>query len=670
MNCNRLFSSPIELIRLTVMTAMAFLLTVSAAYAQMTAADIERLRDRGRAEGWTFTVGESWATRQDMSALCGTVLPQSGAEKAYPVKPLLEKMDLPASFDWRSLGGCTSVKSQGHCGSCWAFATTSVMESMILIKDGLDVDLSEQWLVSCNVSDWGCDGGYFAYNYFSWQVDKCSEVGGVVEADFAYTASEVPCAGPFEDRNFFIDSWAFIDSPYVIAPTEAIKQAIYQYGPVSVMIRVDSAFNAYTGGVFNVVNTTWPNHGVALVGWDDNMGTEGVWILKNSWDTDWGEDGYMYIEYGCSNVGIGASYVIYNGGRKVFFGYPGGVPGFLNPGEATTFEVSLEGALGGIPDADRSFLHYSVNGGTLVETPMTKISSNLCEAELPALACGDDILFYVSAEDDTGTRFYGDTALPFRAVAALVEKVILDDDFETDQGWTVYGDAVSGMWERGVPAPDDGTSFGFPVNDYDGSGQCYLTGNDGGISFVDSGSTHLVSPMFVGSYDKIRVRYARWVSGGSGGYPVVNDSMMVFVSNDNGGSWTLAESVGPFYQAEGGWYVSEFMVSDYVAPSNQMKIRFEIGDMNEWSPVEAAIDAVTITAYKCQLTNCGDVNCSGGDPDIADITRLIDYLYISHAPLCDPLAADVNGTGGEPDITDITRLISHLYLEHGPLDCL
>ncbi|MBN1210966.1 MAG: immune inhibitor A [candidate division Zixibacteria bacterium] len=63
---------------------------------------------------------------------------------------------------------------------------------------------------------------------------------------------------------------------------------------------------------------------------------------------------------------------------------------------------------------------------------------------------------------------------------------------------------------------------------------------------------------------------------------------------------------------------------------------------------------------------CGDINCSGGDdPDISDITRLIDYLYLSHNPLCNPQAADINSTGGEPDISDITALISFLYLS-GP----
>ncbi|MFZ5980785.1 MAG: hypothetical protein ACOYVF_09155, partial [Candidatus Zixiibacteriota bacterium] len=76
------------------------------------------------------------------------------------------------------------------------------------------------------------------------------------------------------------------------------------------------------------------------------------------------------------------------------------------------------------------------------------------------------------------------------------------------------------------------------------------------------------------------------------------------------------------------------------------------------------ISAASVSAYEC-----GDINCSGGEPDISDITRLIDYLYISHDPLCDTLIADVNNSGGEPDISDITRLIDFLYISHNQLTC-
>ena len=99
-----------------------------------------------------------------------------------------------------------------------------------------------------------------------------------------------------------------------------LKQAIYDYGPVSAAICVGYAFHYYDGGVFDTDETSScppgnpVDHGVVLVGWDDNRGSSGAWLLKNSWGPYWGEDGYMWIEYGISNVGYGAAYVDYEGG--------------------------------------------------------------------------------------------------------------------------------------------------------------------------------------------------------------------------------------------------------------------------------------------------------------------------------------------------------------------
>ncbi|MFZ5980786.1 MAG: fibrobacter succinogenes major paralogous domain-containing protein [Candidatus Zixiibacteriota bacterium] len=96
--------------------------------------------------------------------------------------------------------------------------------------------------------------------------------------------------------------------------------------------------------------------------------------------------------------------------------------------------------------------------------------------------------------------------------------------------------------------------------------------------------------------------------------------------------------------------------------------------MLKWSRVRllsllTVIIFLLISQTSLHAQDCGDINCSGGEPDISDITRLIDYLYLSHNPLCDPMIADVNSSGGEPDISDITRLIDFLYLSQAPLNC-
>lgn len=116
--------------------------------------------------------------------------------------------------------------------------------------------------------------------------------------------------GPY-NHPYLLNSWEYIGNSYSIPTVTQIKQAIFSYGPVSVGIYVNPAFQSYSGGIFNVSENKTINHGVVLVGWDDSQGKNGVWILRNSWGSDWGENGYMRIEYGCSNVGYAANYVVY-----------------------------------------------------------------------------------------------------------------------------------------------------------------------------------------------------------------------------------------------------------------------------------------------------------------------------------------------------------------------
>ncbi|MGE5403949.1 MAG: C1 family peptidase, partial [Candidatus Saccharibacteria bacterium] len=252
-------------------------------------------------KGYSFTVGNNSAMKRPLSSLCGFREPigVSNTPQAPSLKILAAP---PASFDWRSQGGMTSVKDQGGCGSCWAFSTCAAMESAIKIKDNITVDLSEQNLVSCNHDGWGCAGGFFAHKYHV-------SPGAVLESNFPYQGIDAPCKTcPY---SYKLDSYAYISGQSSIPSVDAMKSAIYQYGPISVAVAADSYFQAYTGGVFDHNYTGSVNHAVLLVGWDDS---KGAWIMKNSWGTDWGESGYMYIKYGVSKIGYGANYVMYKGG--------------------------------------------------------------------------------------------------------------------------------------------------------------------------------------------------------------------------------------------------------------------------------------------------------------------------------------------------------------------
>ena len=286
----------------------------------LTQKDIARFSEIAESEGWSFTVGETSAAKRSMQELCGLVEPDDWWKDAEfeQIAPL---QSLPSRFDWREQveGGLPPVRDQGSCGSCWAFATVGALECNIKIRDKTSIDLSEQWLVSCNQETvprkWGCSGGWWAHDYFVKNVktDPCGDSGAVLENNFPYEAEDVDCDCPYQ-HDYFIDRCAYVGSEHDVPSVDALKQAIYDFGPVSVAVCASIYFKIYESGVYDYESICWPgkvNHGVVLVGWDDSMGDEGAWILRNSWGEDWGEDGYMYIEYGCSMVGYAARYVEY-----------------------------------------------------------------------------------------------------------------------------------------------------------------------------------------------------------------------------------------------------------------------------------------------------------------------------------------------------------------------
>ena len=209
----------------------------------------------------------------------------------------------------------TAVRDQGTCGSCWAFAAVGALESAIRIRDGRTVDLSEQYLVSCNQELWGCSGGWTAHSYHQDRKPPSESLAGaVLEADFPYASKDLACQGPYA-HPYRIQGWSDIgswDEPDV----EAIKQAIYTYGPVQSAVCVGAKFIMYRGGVFDTDESSScrpVNHAVNLVGWDDTLGEHGVWILRNSWGTGWGNRGYMLIDRGVSRIGYAANYIVYEG---------------------------------------------------------------------------------------------------------------------------------------------------------------------------------------------------------------------------------------------------------------------------------------------------------------------------------------------------------------------
>jgi parallel beta-helix repeat protein len=282
-------------ISITVLPLLLTLLTAEQTFAAKP--DIEALRELVRQRGYTFEVGPNPATEYSLEQLCGTKVPDVRRPR-LKTAPLQEDIQVVDIFDWRKIEGCTPVKSQGLCGSCWAFAAIGITESTYLIKTGLTRDFSEQWLISCTTAG-SCNGGWYgtALEYLITLEDQYGKIGVPTEEDYPYEAMNSDCINTSSER-FLLTNWSAVDQNI-----DTMKWAIQTYGPIAVTVYAGDLFQCYIGGIFNADEQGSSNHAVVLVGWDDTQGTEGVWLLRNSWGPGWGEYGYMRIEYGKNNVG-------------------------------------------------------------------------------------------------------------------------------------------------------------------------------------------------------------------------------------------------------------------------------------------------------------------------------------------------------------------------------
>lgn len=343
--------------------------------------------------------------------------------------------------------------------------------------------------------------------------------------------------------------------------------------------------------------------------------------------------------------------------------YPSGVPSVLLKDALTAIDVNVASAYGGsiLPGSEK--LYFGLNGNAYDSASLTPLGGSSYRATLPSRGCDSRYRFFVGATEATNGSVYApqDTARPKDAIVATDSVTVFEDNFETDKGWVVTGAPVDGPWSRGIPV---GYGLrGDPVHDFDGSGQCWLTDNVNGNSDIDGGTTVLTSPVFdISAADNAYVQIAVWYSNSTGSAPY-GDLFKIYISSDNGSSWTSAKTLGPVQYASGGWYVHAFWSSDFVTPSNQMRIRFEASDDANGSVVEAAVDAVKITTFTCTAPSCcsgttGNINLTG-IVDLSDLSALVSYLTGGGYTLpCEP-EANINAVG-IVDLSDLSALVSYL----------
>ncbi|CAH1401289.1 unnamed protein product [Nezara viridula] len=201
----------------------------------------------------------------------------------------------PQNLDWRSKGAVTEVKNQGQCGSCYAFSATGSLEAQHFIKTGKLVSLSEQNIVDCSgpQRNRGCKGGNMM-NSFRYIMQH----GIDTEKFYPYEGKEGTCRFQISEVGATVTGYGSID-PF----EEALKAAVVDIGPISVGIHVSKNFFQYKTGIFQEDNCD-PydlNHAVLVVGYGID-GDQDYWLVKNSWDKTWGEDGYIRMARNQGNM--------------------------------------------------------------------------------------------------------------------------------------------------------------------------------------------------------------------------------------------------------------------------------------------------------------------------------------------------------------------------------
>jgi len=320
------------------LAALAGMALAAPEHGHETIADIISKINNDKTISWKAGVNKKFDPSkkpEDYAFLMGTIL----GEERLPQKNIKVAASIPDEFDprvqWPNCNVLNQVRDQGTCGSCWAFGAVSAFSDRQCIQSNGAKDYSisaEDVLSCCRTCGFGCNGGYLGATW-SWMTGGvCS--GGLYEGTGCKPYSIAPCehhttgdrpdcsdlpssntpactntcVADYSDNTYSNDKTAGIDAYSVgnARNLDVIQTELMTNGPIEVSFTVYEDFMSYTGGVYyHTSGKSLGGHAIKLMGWGvDSETNMPYWLLVNSWNSDWGEEGWFRMRRGTNECGL------------------------------------------------------------------------------------------------------------------------------------------------------------------------------------------------------------------------------------------------------------------------------------------------------------------------------------------------------------------------------
>ena len=276
------------------------------------------------------------------------------------------------------------------------------------------------------------------------------------------------------------------------------------------------------------------------------------------------------------------------------------------PAGAGPFLVSADLDAQFAPPVVSPTLNYRLDNGSFISAAMAATGGSTFTADIPSFGQSTGIVqYFLTAQDSNGeTSSFGSADSPMMFTIGRITLAFFDFEAGGDEGWGLGSpnDATAGIWERGDPNPTEAQAD-FDNTPGAGNVNAWFTGQSGvgapiGVNDVDNGTTSLVSPAFdLSNAGNAGISFFRWFSNDAALNPN-EDILQIDLSSDNGVTWQLAEEVGPDGEENsGGWFPSTLIVSEFVTPTSQVRMRIRASDLGGGSIVEAALDDVEVFGF-------------------------------------------------------------------------